>query len=48
VCTTSVKTSGDFAIALVGFVLLMVWQTPPLVVVIVSAIGGIVLAMIGT
>ena len=41
VWTSSVKTSGDFGIALVGFVLLTVWRAPPLVVVIISALGGI-------
>ena len=44
VWTSSVKTPGDFAIALVGFVLLTVWRVPPLVVVIVSALGGIAVA----
>jgi chromate transporter len=44
VWTSSVKTPGDFAIALVGFVLLTVWRTPPLFVVIVSALGGIAVA----
>jgi chromate transporter len=43
--TTSVKTSGDFGIALVGFVLLTAWRAPPLLVVIVSALGGIALAL---
>ena len=43
--TSSVKGPGDFGIALVGFVLLTVWQTPPLVVVVISAIGGIGLAL---
>jgi chromate transporter len=43
VWTSSVRTAGDFAIALVGFVLLTVWRAPPLVVVGLSAIGGIVL-----
>ena len=42
----SVKTPGDFGIALVGFVLLTVWRAPPLVVVVISAIGGIILAQI--
>lgn len=45
VWTTSVKGAGDFGIALVGFVLLTAWQTPPLVVVAISALGGIVLAL---
>jgi chromate transporter len=44
VWTSSVKTPGDFAIALFGFVLLTVWRAPPLVVVIVSALGGIAVA----
>jgi hypothetical protein len=33
-------TPRDFGIALVGFVLLIVWHAPPLVVVIISALGG--------
>jgi chromate transporter len=45
VWTTSVKGPGDFGIALVGFVLLTAWQTPPLVVVAISALGGIALAL---
>ena len=48
VWTSSVKTPGDFAIALLGFVLLTVWRAPPLIVVIVSALGGIVLAQVRT
>ncbi len=47
VWTTSVKTPGDFAVALLGFVLLMVWRTPPLVVVVISALGGMALALLG-
>jgi chromate transporter len=46
VWTTSVKSSGDFAVALVCFVLLVVWRTPPFVVVLVSACAGIALALI--
>jgi chromate transporter len=41
---TSVKTPGDFAIALVGFVLLTAWRAPPLLVVAIGAIGGAALA----
>jgi chromate transporter len=37
---TSVKTPGDFA----GFVLLTAWRAPPLLVVIVGAVGGAALA----
>jgi len=45
VWTSAVNTRGDFGVALIGFVLLTVWRTPPLVVVVVSAVGGIVLAL---
>jgi len=44
VWTTSVKSPGDFGIALVGFVLLTAWQAPPLVVVAISAFSGMALA----
>ncbi len=47
VWSTSVKTSGDFGIALLGFVLLIAWRAPPLIVVAISAAGGILLAMTG-
>lgn len=40
VWTSSVHTPIDFAIALVGFVLLTIWRAPPLVVVAFSAISG--------
>ena len=43
VWTSSVRTPGDFGIALVGFVLLTVWRAPPLLAVIISALGGIAL-----
>jgi len=46
VWTNSVRTPGDFGIALVGFVLLTVWRAPPLVVVTVSALGGIIVAVL--
>jgi chromate transporter len=48
VWTSSVQKPADFAVALVGFVLLIAWRAPPLVVVIVSAIGGVLLALTGT
>jgi chromate transporter len=41
----SVGSAGDVALALVGFTLLTVWRTPPLVVVILGALGGIALAV---
>ena len=40
VWTSSVKTPGDFAVALVGFVLLTVWRAPPLVVILGGAGGS--------
>jgi chromate transporter len=46
VWTSSVKAPGDFAVALVGFVLLTVWRAPPLAVVALSATGGVVLALV--
>jgi chromate transporter len=45
VWTSSVKGPGDFGIAFVGFVLLTAWQTAPLFVVAISALGGIGLAL---
>ena len=45
VWTSSVKTPADFGVALVGFVLLVAWRAPPLVVVMISALGGIVLTL---
>jgi chromate transporter len=42
--STAVRTRGDFGLALAGFVLLTVWRAPPLVVVVLTAVGGIVLA----
>jgi chromate transporter len=44
VWTSAVKTPGDFGLALLGFVLLTVWRAPPLIVVVVTALGGIALA----
>jgi chromate transporter len=41
---SSVNSSGDFALALAGFVLLSVWRVPPLLVVILGALGGLVLS----
>jgi chromate transporter len=35
----------DFGVALVGFLLLVIWELPPLVVVVVSVVGGIGLAV---
>jgi chromate transporter len=43
--TSTVKSSADVGIALVGFVLLTMWRVPPLVVVLVSAAAGIATAL---
>jgi chromate transporter len=43
VWTSSVTAPGDFALALIGFILLTAWRTPPLIVVVISALGGIAL-----
>jgi chromate transporter len=37
---------NPFGLAEPGFVLLTVWRAPPLLVVVISALGGIALAMI--
>lgn len=44
VWTSSIKTPGDFGIALTGFVLLTSWRAPPLTVVALSALGAIAIA----
>jgi len=41
VWVSAVQSSADFAIAAVGFVLLMAWRTPPLVVVVFTAAAGV-------
>ncbi len=46
VWTNSVASSRDFAVALVGFILLTVWRTPPLAVVIFGALAGLALAFL--
>ena len=44
--TTSVKAPLDFALALIGFVLLVAWRAPSFVVVLISALGGVLLALL--
>jgi chromate transporter len=46
VWTTSVKTPGDFSVALAGFILLAMWRAPPLLVVVIGALAGVVMALI--
>ncbi|WP_330999578.1 chromate transporter [Acetobacter pasteurianus] len=43
VWTSAVRSAADFGIVLVGFVLLTVWRAPPLVIVGISALGGVVI-----
>jgi chromate transporter len=38
---SSVKTSGDFCVALAGIILLVTWRTPPLLVVVIGALAGV-------
>ncbi|WOJ90696.1 chromate efflux transporter [Methylocapsa polymorpha] len=45
VWVSAVATRADFALALVGFVLLTAWRAPPLLVVAVGALGGVALAL---
>jgi chromate transporter len=47
VWTNSVNSPRDFGVALVGFILLAVWRTPPLVVVVFGALAGMALAWLG-
>ncbi|HWP57448.1 MAG TPA: chromate efflux transporter [Candidatus Acidoferrales bacterium] len=44
--TSSVQGPKDFAVVLVGFILLMAWKAPPVVVVAVSALGGAFFALL--
>jgi chromate transporter len=44
--TGSVKSTSDVALALLGFVRLTAWRTPPLVVVVLGAIGSILLSTV--
>jgi chromate transporter len=46
VWTSSVEAPADLGLALVGFVLLNVWRAPPLLVVVIGALGGVALAQL--
>jgi chromate transporter len=43
--TSAVQGPQDFATALAGFILLVAWKAPPVVVVAVSALGGAIFAL---
>ena len=47
VWTSAVLTPADFAIAASGFILLIAWRAPPLVVVLLGALGGMGLVLAG-
>jgi chromate transporter len=47
VWTSAVLRPADFALALLGFALLVVWKAPPVLVVALGALGGVGLAFMG-
>jgi chromate transporter len=47
VWVSAVQRPADFAIAAVGFVLLMAWRAPPLIVVVFTAAAGVAEALLG-
>ncbi|WP_203289645.1 chromate efflux transporter [Metabacillus sp. cB07] len=47
VWTSAIKSTGDFALALAAFALLVYFKLPPWLVVLLAAAGGIVLGLIG-
>ncbi len=46
VWTSGIKTPYDFSLALIAFGLLMIWRLPPWIVVIISALGGILISVL--
>jgi chromate transporter len=42
--STSVHTLGDLTVVLIGFTLLVAWRAPPLLIVIIAALGGAALS----
>jgi chromate transporter len=44
VWTAGILSAGDFALAVAAFLLLFMWQTPPWLVVVLSALGGTLIA----
>jgi chromate transporter len=45
VWVSAVHEPADFAVAAVGFILLIVWRAPPVIVVLLSGAAGIMLAV---
>jgi chromate transporter len=46
VWTSAIGSAADFGLALVGAALLMIWKVPPWLVVVISAVGGALLAAV--
>jgi chromate transporter len=46
VWTAGITSPYDFALAVVAFLLIFMWQTPPWLVVLLSAMGGALIALI--
>ncbi|NRD79924.1 chromate transporter [Bacillus sp. BRMEA1] len=46
VWTSAIKTPYDFCLAIIAFALLMIWKLPSWIVVIISALGGIVISVL--
>jgi chromate transporter len=46
VWTSAIKSVGDLVVAVVGIGLLAIWRVPPLIIVVVSAAGGVLLAVL--
>ena len=44
---SAIEAPGDFALALGAFLLLAVWKVPPWIVVVLCAIGGAALPVLG-
>jgi chromate transporter len=44
VWTAGITSGADFALAVAAFLLLFMWQTPPWLVVVASALGGAAIA----
>jgi chromate transporter len=46
VWVVGITNAGDFVLGMIAFLLLFIWQTPPWMVVILSAAGGVLLAAV--
>jgi len=46
VWTSAILTSYDVALGLTGFILLTVWKTPPWIIVVLTAVGGVLIGLL--